>query len=515
MIRVLLFLLAILVAVLGFVLQRPWLYAAAAVPLAGGLALVARRLWTSYGAQQRQRRSRSSSARRGTESKGGADRTSTGPRGESLEDFGIVDVRPQEAASEAKETASASEPSPEEDEAASDPAPDRASSEAASSEAASEAEAPAARSASNAAAESASAKPSDTADDEPADTIDDTDAERASAETEAAPDPDAPPAKAETNGTPPSTPDDAHDPLLTPYVEALRVALDAHTACFLVQSDVALQYDIRAIASAEEAVQRRGTFETKNPLLTPQMMEEPITIRPLDRPDVVSSYLGYYHDAPPIDHVALAPVSVSGQPAVHFLLADSTGDVELGTKRAGALLKRFADTLSLVLEKRAAEASAADAEASEATAGEDEDSPRPRTEIIAEEMEAADAANDPLSLLLVHLNRAEALAREGEGTVQDAEARFAQRLDELAASSRVVRFGELTYGVFYRGDANAVEPFAADLQETMRTETGVLEGGVSIGVAVRDARHDPESLRADATEALSESYKTGACTIAE
>jgi len=510
MIRVLLFLLAILVAVLGFVLQRPWLYAAAAVPLAGGLALVARRLWTSYGAQQRQRRSRSSGARRGTESKGGADRTSTGPRGESLEDFGIVDVRPQEAASEAKAAAPASEPSPEEDEAASDPAPDRASSEAAA-----EAEAPAAQRASNAAAESASARPSDAADDEPADTTDDTDAERAPAETEAAPDPDAPPAKAETNGTPATTPDDAHDPLLTPYVEALRVALDAHTACFLVQSDVALQYDIRAIASAEDAVQRRGTFETKNPLLTPQMMEEPITIRPLDRPDVVSSYLGYYHDAPPIDHVALAPVSVSGQPAVHFLLADSTGDVDLGTKRAGALLKRFADTLSLVLEKRAAEASAADAEAAEAMAGEDEESPRPRTEIIAEEMEAADAADDPLSLLLVHLNRAEALAREGEDAVQDAEARFAQRLDELAASSRVVRFGELTYGVFYRGDANAVEPFAADLQETMRTETGVLEGGVSIGVAVRDARHDPESLRADATEALSESYKTGACTIAE
>lgn len=507
MIRVLLFLLAILVAVLGFVLQRPWLYAAATVPLAGALALIARRLWTSYGAQQRQRRSRSgSTGGRRTEPPGGGDRTSTGPREESLEDFGIVDVRPQEAASEAKETTSP--PSPEEGETGSDPAPDRASSEAVP-----EGKAPAADGASTT-AQSSAAESSDT-DDEAADTADDPEAERPPEEAEAASNPDAPPSKTATNGAPPSAPEEAHDPLLTPYVEALRAALDAHTVCFLVQDDVALKYDIRAIASTENDVQRRGTFETKNPLLTPQMMEEPITIRPLDRPDVVSSYLGYYRHPPPIDHVALAPVAVSGQPAVHFLLADSTGDVDLDTKRAGALLKRFADTLSLALEKRAAEAAPTETKTEEDTTSTDDSGPRPRTEIIAEEMEATDAADDPLSLLLVHLNRAEAIAREGEAAVEDAEARFAQRLDELAASSRVVRFGELTYGVFYRGDADAVEPFAADLQETMRSETGILEGGVSIGVAVRDARHDPESLRADATEALRESYKTGACTIAE
>jgi hypothetical protein len=32
-------------------------------------------------------------------------------------------------------------------------------------------------------------------------------------------------------------------------------------------------------------------------------------------------------------------------------------------------------------------------------------------------------------------------------------------------------------------------------------------------VAVRDARHDPEGLRTDATDALLEAYETGTCTI--
>lgn len=504
MIRVLLFLLAVLVAVLGYVLERPWLYAAAAVPLAGGLALLARGMWSSYNTSSR-RRSRSRSTAESDTRNSADSRTSTGPRDESLEEFGIVDVRPQEeeatpADSDGAPDTEDGSPStmPPAEETAPPPSPD---AEPASS--AAEEEAPARETSAPAAS---SNPPSET--------------EPAASSSPAAE--DAPP--------PDKTATTAGDAVLTPYVEALRAALDAHTVCFLAQTDVALDYDIRAIASESDAVRHSGTFETKNALLTPQMMDEPITIRPLGSPDVVSAYLGYYRDAPAVDHVALAPVPVSDAPEVYFLLADTLGDTDLDTATAGAILQHFAETLAVVLNRRRADATTrtasnhtpssdnepADPGAPEATDDpSDEDDPRPRTDIIAEEMAATDADEAPLSLLLVHLNRAEAIARKGDNAVEDAEMLFAQRLDAFGASSRVIRFGELTYGIFYRGDADAVEPFATELQDTMRGETGVLEGGVSIGVAVRSDRHTPQSLREDATKALSESYKTGACTIVE
>ena len=503
MIRVLLFVLAVLVAVLGFVLERPWLYAAAAVPLAGGLALLARGLWSSYSASSRpSRRSRSRSSSSSDRRNGSDARTSSEPRDESLEEFGIVDVRPQEQSSAEDDEA---DPPQEDDASATEPTKGTAPTSKAAAAAESEAEGGASPS-------------SDRADASPP-------------APESAPDRTA--SASTTNAVDATSPrpvTTAGDAMLAPYVEALRAALGAHTVCFLVQADVALEYEIRAIASESDDVRESGTFTTKNALLTPQMMDEPITIRPLGSPDVVSSYLGYYRDAPAVDHVALAPIAVSDTPEVYFLLADTLGDVDLDTTTAGTLLQRFADTLAVVLNRRSSDSAAGttsnhdpssqsdttDADASERSDDTaDDDRPRPRTEIIAEEMEAADADDAPLSLLLVHLNRAEAIAREGDDAVDDAEMLFAQRLNTFAASHRVVRFGELTYGIFYRGDADAVEPYAADLQETMASETGILEGGVSIGVAVRGERHDPQSLREVATRALSESYKTGACTIAE
>ena len=54
------------------------------------------------------------------------------------------------------------------------------------------------------------------------------------------------------------------------------------------------------------------------------------------------------------------------------------------------------------------------------------------------------------------------------------------------------------------------------VQRVMAEESGWLEGGVSIGIAVLQDRHEgPNDLRADATEALREAYQTGACTILE
>jgi GGDEF domain-containing protein len=140
------------------------------------------------------------------------------------------------------------------------------------------------------------------------------------------------------------------------------------------------------------------------------------------------------------------------------------------------------------------------------------ESPRPRRELIAEEMEAAQSNSEKLALALVHLNRAESIARRGEEAVASAEHLFEARLDQLMPAQRIERFGELTYGIFFREGADAVEPQVAELKARMAQEEGELEGGVSVGAAVWN-EEDPEALRTEATEALREAYETGTPTI--
>jgi hypothetical protein len=340
-----------------------------------------------------------------------------------------------------------------------------------------------------------------------------------------------------------------NDPVLVPYVESVRAALDAQSVCILVQEDVLLDYEIRAIASTVPDVQQTGSFSTQEPLLTATMTQQPVTIRPLDGEGAVEEFLKYYRSPVPVDHIALAPVRRPNEPSTSFLLADAAGSTNLDTTEARTLLEHFAETLGLILEAdHSATASATspptDSVSNQAQAGEEngsmdrpatttaseaaaaerahaaelaDETPRPRREIVAEEMDAADDENDPLALVLVHLNRAEILAEEGEDVVAAGERKLRGRLEDAAPGSRVTRFGELTYGVFFRGEVDAVEPWAIELQHEMAEESGILEGGVSIGVAMRAARHDgdPEALRRDATEALRQAYESGAATIIE
>ena len=129
-------------------------------------------------------------------------------------------------------------------------------------------------------------------------------------------------------------------------------------------------------------------------------------------------------------------------------------------------------------------------------------------------MEQARTRNQVLALALVYLNRAEDIAVAGEEALGDAEHLLTARLAQAARNSRVVRFGELTYGVFYDGDLPEVEAWGAQIQQALAHETGLLEGGVSIGIALLQDRHQsPDAFRTDATEALREAYETGTCTI--
>ena len=211
-----------------------------------------------------------------------------------------------------------------------------------------------------------------------------------------------------------------------------------------------------------------------------------------------------------------------------FLLADTSEGADLRASRARTLLEHFAETVSLLLdigrsvpERAAADdpdtGSAGPEEPGSTTMvtdldGEETEDPRPRSEIIGEEMEAAQSASEDLALAFVHLNRAESIARRGEEAVASAERLFQARLEQIASNQRIERFGELTYGIFFRKGAGALEPWMANFESTMAQEQGELEGGVSVGVAVWD-EETPEALRSEATKALREAYETGTCTI--
>jgi hypothetical protein len=138
---------------------------------------------------------------------------------------------------------------------------------------------------------------------------------------------------------------------------------------------------------------------------------------------------------------------------------------------------------------------------------------RPRREIIAEEMIHASNEDYDLAMALIYLNRAEAIADEGDAAIRAAERLMESRLRE-SVEGRIERFGELTYGVFYHG--TDVETWGGSIQHAFFSTSGLLDGGVSIGIAILEPHHEsPQDLRQDAMQALSAAFESGSCVILE
>lgn len=453
MTRVLLIFLGVVVAVLAFVLDQVWMYWAAGAFLLAAVVTIVTRMWQRYQEAVRFRREGGKSLQRYPE----------------LEELGITEVR---AKRESANRPEATEPEPAE------PKTTRAADEPTPAD-----------------AEEATTAASQAADELPA--SEETDKKTQSANRAQA---SAAARKAA---------------VFQPYVRALQAATESHSACLLVQEDVMLSYRIEAAASHNASVRTTGTFETDDALLSASMTQVAVTIQPVGRTGIDPTWLGYYDEpVPDLEQVALAPVPTPSAASTYFLVLDAT-DTHLAHPRTKKLITHFADLLGLLIESEAsprapAGPSTLDEAADKATA------PRPRREIIAEEIEEAQRSSLPLALALVHLNRAEALAQESEAVIADAESVLRTRLERSAPRSRVERFGELTYGVFYNGDVADVEPWAERLQDEMESAGGVLAGGVSIGVAMlRAEAQSPDQLRENATEALRMAYETGTCTIVE
>ena len=351
-----------------------------------------------------------------------------------------------------------------------------------------------------------------------------------------------------TNKTSPPEKDD----VLHALVHAVRLAVGARTACLLAQEELALSYRIEALDSAADAPPARtpGTsFSTDAALLSASAARQPVTRVPVGSGDqgLSTSHLGYYQHPDALGPertpaaVALVPVPLPDSPTMHFLLLD---DPRAASEGQDTLLERFAALFAQVVapaedvslpsagpassdsasspsapsldETRVNAAQTPPAENGRAMSSDGD--PRPRREIIAEEMERARAGGHPLALALVYLNRAEAVAeRGGAQEVEAAERALRARLRQaIPSDGRVERFGELTYGVFLPHKRADAEQWAVAFEEELAEASDPLEGGVSLGLTVmRDSDQSPEALRENATHALREAVTTGTCTVLE
>lgn len=300
-------------------------------------------------------------------------------------------------------------------------------------------------------------------------------------------------------------PDAPYAALMLPYLQALRIALDAQTVCLIRHEDIALHYHLEAIVSQNAYARSGGSFTTVAPLLNASEARRAVTVRRVGENGIPAANLGYYREPIAVRQVAMAPIPRRGDPVVFFLLADTMQEGVLGTPHARTILADFARLLGTLMEAPPPE------EGADVT-----EQIRPRRDIIAEEMEKARAHRRPLALALAYLNQSEARADEGAEAVAEAEEALLSYLQKATRQGRVERFGELTFGIFYNAPVADVEAWAMRLQAELAERTGPLEGGISIGIAMLQDRHThPDALRADATSALSEAYETGTCTIVE
>ena len=337
----------------------------------------------------------------------------------------------------------------------------------------------------------------------------------------------------------------AGDPRVEAFVQALRHSLHAHTVALLVQEEMALEYRIAGLDSAATSAQRSGSFSASVPLVTARMSHADVTVRSLSDEPRLREALNYYSDGlPPLQHVAVAPIQHVQQSATYFLLADGDADVPLPHQHTKRLIAQGATMLGHLLgydptslgpsipstERDSTRSDTADPTQDGPSSGHaaadkmadmttpspevERQGPRPRIEIVAEEMDGAYASETPLALALVHLNRSDMIAEQGQDTVERAEQLLYETLQEAAPNQRVERFGELTYGVFHRAGVHDVEEWTLTVHRGMLRATGLLKGGVSIGVTVMGPRHETASdFRAEAMEALHEAYKSGAPAI--
>lgn len=293
--------------------------------------------------------------------------------------------------------------------------------------------------------------------------------------------------------------------VVLPCLLSLRAAADATTVCVLSQEEVALRYQVEAIVSRNSYARTHGRFSTRTPLIGAAMAQKPLTVQRVAAEGFSSAQLGYYTETIAIRQVAFAPIPLVLDDRSYYLVVDTMAEGGLDAARKQHLIPQYARLLASLMGQDLDDTPRLEPPRSAAQ-------PRPRREIVAEEIDLARRLHRPLALALVYLNSPETETEQ----VTAVEAALEASLRQHTPQGRVERFGELTFGVFYRDQAPQIEAWAMHLQEAVVRQNGLLAGELCVGAALLQDRHtSPDDLRADATTALREAYETGECTILE
>jgi hypothetical protein len=299
--------------------------------------------------------------------------------------------------------------------------------------------------------------------------------------------------------------------VMLPALTSMRASLNAYTICLLKKDARPLKYHVEAIVSQNSYARPQGCFALTEPMVLPGN-ERPVSIYPARAGLAVpAGLLGYYHEHIPVEQLAVVEFSGNGRISDYVMVVDSMEPGVFDQPPAMQMLEQYAGLIHSILETEL------NTEASVETrtvSGSETGVVRPRREIIREEMELARAQTTYLSLALVFLNSGEKMASATTEEIDIVETEFELRLKAVATEGIVEHFGELTYGVFFHGPPENVAAWAGNLQSSFAHERGLLEGGVSVGVAILGERHTgPDEFRAEATAALKEAFDSGECTI--
>lgn len=292
--------------------------------------------------------------------------------------------------------------------------------------------------------------------------------------------------------------------VLLPCLASLRAAVNAHTVCVLSYKLDTTKYSIIGVVSKNGYARTSGSFISPVPLISSTKNRNTVEVMRVGKDGLLEDAVGYYRENIAVRNVATARIYASSEAERYLLLADSFDESFVADATSCRLFDRYAQVIGPMLDMHFGPQ---DEEAQGA---------RPRREIIADEISNARAAQKDLALALIYLNDAEKVSQKSRDEISKIEEQLDKLLRRSTDKGRVEHFGELTYGVLYRGNVNDVERWAIRVQNEASKSGNGLSGGVSVGVAMlTDRHHGADELRTDASTALEEALETGACTILE
>ena len=283
----------------------------------------------------------------------------------------------------------------------------------------------------------------------------------------------------------------AADPLdkkiFIPVLQGFRAALNAH-AVGIIRSMENYQFQILATVGQDWIRSRGEIFVLKYDGLLKD--SEKAAVHVVGSNDFQSNHLTYSRKPASITAIGISAIGNTG----NYLIFDTFAKEGFNHPRVIELLTTLGETYSLLLYR--------------------DDPYRPRHEIIAEEMLSARMEERQLAFALVAPQKAEELSKMYKDFIGEIEKNLSDCLDTVTKNGRVVQFGELLFGVFTDARRESLERWHKSLQNEISSRSGLLSGGVFIGIVIMNQSHQTShDLREKAKHALFEAYNGPVSTV--